>query len=840
MSSPISGSSPIIPNEFTAPSTFSETPFGSNLTNDTQSSFVGVSETPVTTNAQVVIEEPRITISEFSQAVLGQLAVSRQTLNQSVQTYIESVRSQGFLRIDLGNLVQGLALENFTKNLQLSNLRDTQNAQINSMNASTLLYNGLIGNTTLDSQQLSAMNNAITQYNAGNISEAQFNAAATAYNAYATVRNTVLASAVTTYNTAVNTFTSQVQQNNNLITNVINPQRLADGLTPIALQSELPTSATQLPIQALSPPVPAPQLTGGPAAFPLLSNIPATSPSTLLSILIKTLFSLINDPFALDNTYDVLAEGVEKASTNLNFQDPAVAVSFVERIPSSALATNISQSGGGAGVSIIVGVSSGLPSSGSIQNQITKSNLQNYIGELTLSGYQQLSAFEAQSASSIGLFSAIPGVRLIGATGLTSASSTTAFGIAFGVTQDQIVSQYIASGVVEEGVRAILLADIENGAQVADVDTAVEIISAEIKANLLQQSLYINSLVTSAPGLGSAVIASATGLTSSELDIQAQLTADEVLADSFKLAYIKTTLAQSLATSATIQSEQAQTIINQAVDNALAQGNIRDSEDLKQRLNESLIAQGIAASTAQSLAERAAEIVAAETNPQGFQSGNLFNQNQVVNSLSGQLSSLGYDVSSASALASQAASAFFANGIATNAVEYRLSLEAELIRQGLTAEGARQAATGVVALLNIAPSGLSPLQLNSSGGTLTISEIQAEYYNLLVEGLTPAVGSDTARSIADQGVNALLGSDQSILTQLNDIQRTRETYGLDTAHQIAVRDYRELQSPSIDLYTFSQRLMDPANALFMSAATGLTYSGVPIPSNYKRSLDIQV
>lgn len=997
-----------------------DSPFGQDLSSDTigsTSSFALLAtQTPV-----IPLLEGRITISEYTAAVLEQVNVSRQTLRDSIKKYIESTRGLGFQKIDLGNVIKSTAVNtkpSFAAANQASvNFVAQQNGQVNTMNLAIQTYNVSLGSTTADRLQIDIMNQAIIAYNNNLITDTTFNNAVNVYNAYMTTRNSQLAPVLANYNSAVDTFTSQVSANNDQITNVLNPQRKADGLPPLKLQTSIPPHESPYPLQALAPlnkpvilispnqsnldsvnhdteqfvskqnleintmndeittynnavgstdedasqlatmntaiadynnglltdsqfnaivdsynayaqqrnsslqteldrynlaankfqtevndnnvfinnnlnpsralvglpllptqtevpalgtplpiqpsaplTIPVPTLSGGPQIEPALSLV--ENPSTVVNTgptLVKTLpkipqpplptlqlllpailLNLIRTILSMATPNDVLTNGVDQVLADLIVENPTIAAAFIHRIPVATLSTGNSLQSGGVALSTISGVVSGSPATGAIGKNISNAENSRYQLNLSTEGYRQASAIAAQASSDIALYSALPGIRLIGATGLTSASSTAAFGVAFSITNAQAVSEYINSGIIESQVAQLVDTEIARGVEVQDRQRLSDILSAEIKGYLLNTALLVSSTGTGTPGLGSAVYATATGLAPDEIAGSGGLTTQEVATDNLKSAFLRTTLSEDLSISESINADDAQRIVNSAIAEALAQRAIDNTEDFKQAIYNSFVKQGIRESTAVTLSNRSRDITEAEKTPQGFQNGDLFNQERVANTLAGQLTTLGHDVGTAAVLAKQTAATFFGTAIATNAVEYRISLDAELRRQGLTAEGARKASEGVVATLNVPPSNLSAIQRNTPAAPLSVEAIQTDYYNALVSGLTPAVGPEAARNIANQGISAILGGGQSILTQLNDVQKVRERYGVDTARQTAVAEHRALQSPNIDLYTFSRNLMDPAKSLFMSAATGLTYAGVTIPTNYKRSLDIQI
>lgn len=828
MSSPISGSGgpsfQVNPPDTFVPSS-EETPFGEELNFDTLSSSssvtsVSADETPFIDSVGLV--EGDITIGQFSDAVLGQLNLSSQSIREAMAQYIDAARGLGIARADLGTTLISLAKLMSAANLQTIKYVENVNSNIDNMNTATGLWNANVAaGSAADQQHVDDLNTAIDQYNAGTINDTQFNAAVTIYNSYATIRNATVGSALTVYNSQVDIYNHSVDLNNTYLNDTLNPARVAEELPPLDPQTTFSGAQSPLATQDPAPLTkPVPHVTNTLSTESLIPTVPSPPGGSIQDVMGALLTAALGGLFAPKTPADVLEAGVETTVNNLKVDNPTIVAAFVQRIPAASVDSSASLQSGGVALSIISGEASGSPAAGAIQQNIYNAENSLYQLDLSTEGYQVIKSIAAQASSDIGLYSALPGLRLLGATGLTSSTSNTAFGVAFSVSYNDLASQYVASGAVEDAVNQFLQNQEDQGVEIADRQQAFDLITAEIKSDILQTALLVTEQNTGVPGLASQTYASAIGLSPADLDAAADLQTQNILQDTLKAAYLKATLSESLATSENIQADNAQAIINDAFAATLAQGAATTTEEFQSRFQSALEAQGIQNETAIALASQAADIINAEKSPQAFQNASLFNQEQVASTLAGQLSGLGYDAS----IASQAAASFFGTAIATNAVEYQISLQAELVRQGVSVDNAQTASAAVVS------------NLNSPAAALSSEELQSEYYTALLSGLTPAVGADNARSIADQGAR----STQTITEQLNDIQSIRESYGVDTATQVAIEDYRNLQSPNIDLYTLTQNVMDPGKSLYLSAETGLMYASNAIPSNYDRTIDTKV
>lgn len=111
----------------------------------------------------------------------------------------------------------------------VTDLRDQQNAQINTLNNQTKIYNNGVNS---ENSAIHNLNDKIIQFNNGEITEAELQAEINDYNNYATNRN---GGAITDVNGAINTYNQQVVANNQQI-DVLNAQRVLLGLPPIAYQ----------------------------------------------------------------------------------------------------------------------------------------------------------------------------------------------------------------------------------------------------------------------------------------------------------------------------------------------------------------------------------------------------------------------------------------------------------------------------------------------------------------------------------------------------------------------------------------------------------------------------
>lgn len=129
---------------------------------------------------------------------------------------------------------------------------------------------------------------------------------------------------------------------------------------------------------------------------------------------------------------------------------------------------------------------------------------------------------------------------------------------------------------------------------------------------------------------------------------------------------------------------------------------------------------------------------------------------------------------------------------------------------------------------------------STTPSTLSYSEASAAISNHITELLTPQIGAQKAETIANNLVRLLIEDKNGQAIQSNELNspfsvRNTISKELDTVLQKnninlrneAAGQFRELLKPSIELYSFVQRLLDPANALIYSSLTGLMYSGGP-------------
>lgn len=108
---------------------------------------------------------------------------------------------------------------------------------------------------------------------------------------------------------------------------------------------------------------------------------------------------------------------------------------------------------------------------------------------------------------------------------------------------------------------------------------------------------------------------------------------------------------------------------------------------------------------------------------------------------------------------------------------------------------------------------------------LLTPQVGVEQAGLLSQGLLQQLfGAKTPQTIVQEELKAPL----SIVNVLKkEFKKMLDKNNVDLRNE-AAKQFRELLSPTIDLFAFVQRLLDPANSLVLSSMTGLMYSSKPV------------
>lgn len=859
MSIPISNSPPdgITGTSFgavEAPPVHIEPLFSQSLTQDTSIPLPALNEIiKIPGGKTIVLSDAPITIGQFSDAVSLSINSSKQMINLGNLTDLIANKNISVSQGDLAEALLAIRAQINLLQAEETTLFSTQNSQIDTENTAISTLNTAVASTQLTDQiQIAAMNQAIQDYNNGSITNAQFNAAAAVYNAYAASRNGALAPFIANYSSATNTFQQDVDQNNQVI-NTLNPLLTSYDIPTLPNQTGTPPNPPTpvlLSIQPLAPlatPVP---LLPIPQTLPLLQNIapPPLNPIDFLtnfyqpmSQAIIQLLSLSNRQINLQRAYiDFLLFFLPGKKIN---EAPAL----MKNVPEIFLGASADRGSGGVALASISPLFDGPAINGILANNILVSDQKQFQLQFTSEPLNPLFIFASQLSAFGGLQASVEGLRLLGTDELTNSRSSIAFGIAFGLSNAQIISQEISSGKIKNLIQQTLIQELGNQANPQTIANATEFINANINLFLLQSALFNSSVALGTPGLVGQIFGNV-NLIPSPPPGTAQQTFFQAVQDTLKQLFLKRTLAVQLAENQALKNQAAaDQLINEAVNSILAEGQAQNAENFKKALIKKLEAANIANETAVTTANLAAALIEEERKSQSILNEDLLNKEKVHDILASQISEQAQiSDEKAQNIAQEAIRLAFANNLISNTAEFKIALQNQLTLAGINESAASKALSNVIAALNIPNPIASPL-LNPLAPTSVLSPLDLGNALFgLVQGRLTALEETKAREIASQSVAAFIdtsgrpGSPPSLLSLIDENVKTLERLGGRQGVDLVAESFRNYLSPSIDLLSFSQNILDPAYNLFFSAGTGVMYANKPHPSNFKQEIDIKV
>lgn len=787
----------------------------------------GVEVTVSTPEGIIRIPAGRMTIGMFAD-ILGQsINNSHATLRRGdLGDLLANAKLAGNALAN--NLLNMIIVSNLVQNIgdAVDELTLKSNQDIQTMKDAIAQFNTDIANGQSpageDANQIAALNQAIDDYNAGTITQAEFNTAVDNYNAYQASRNTDISAALATYNAAVATYTAAVAANNATI-DQINAAivELNTHLDPDKQIAQLPyqttagvpdASGSLLPTAQNSPPltVPIPNSAKLTAPSPLLDGL------TLLTVPDVSTAQELRDVLVIPTTQDLLDQ-INLYDTMLDLHNSITdyyiftragkrlfqPAAFIQN--ASPVFFNSAGSGGGI-TNVTLTILNGNPDLGRAIHQGA------FQADQQLLGLNFSTRFVPALARELAFQSGVTAVGVIGAGGITAQNAEQVFGTAFGLTYAQAIAEVISSGVTSQAVEEAAVQSDRASQDVKQDVVQTQNLKAAANTQLLQTALFVAALNFGAPELLAQLNGNVAG--GAAAAPPSALTFAQVLQDPNKQLYAKTVLAEALVQQTNLSQLQAQEIINTAL-NTLAQNQaLVASQDYADDLEKILVQGGINAATAKALALQAKALAETEQHAQDIVNSALFVQEEAARALADRLQKLGIEDDR---LANQAVEELFRSSVITNANEYQAELQKHLVNLGIRSDLAETAAKDTVVNLNIAPAAISP------------NELAQRFYSTVYNNTLATLGSEHATLLANQAARTFVTGPQSILSLLNT-QRTERQADI----------FRAFQSPSVDLYAFADQLRDPGRTFLYSAATGLMYNGMPEPSNFKKSVDIAV
>lgn len=325
----------------------------------------------------------------------------------------------------------------------------------------------------------------------------------------------------------------------------------------------------------------------------------------------------------------------------------------------------------------------------------------------------------------------------------------------------------------------------------------------------------------------------------------------DLISQDLDTSFIKQTFLQK---DATIQQILKTSIAQDAYNKALNADNINKFETKRQFQHE-LIAQlrrqGIDLTSANLLADQVLASVRSNEIRNSFLTERI-NQEILLHSLNSIANTFAHNNTTTPQSLQNAVSATFALNPLTE-FEFRTSLNAQLALAGVSQINANQLSANAA----IAIHGNDPLKSPVMGDFLDRGPLAEQIVAELTKQLKGAFGLTLGTELATRTASLLVGTalatdggeriqdevrrPTSVLNVLIQAYAEVKNTNEENYAKIVIEGSREFRKPSVDLFDFLKRVMDPANSLLLTAGSGIMYEGMGRrPDNFKKELDIQI
>lgn len=771
---------------------------------------------------------PDLTLSQFMKTVSNAIGELRETIfateDQNNLT-LRNMHLNGFLvASNLTSIFNNLMNISHSETL----IYNAQSSQIAAINSAIQTYNTNISATmpspNSDNQQTNAINVAIAQYNAGNLSLADFTIAVDSYNAYASSRNLTIAPFVAALNSAIAAYNLEVSVINAQIEEV-NILRLGVGLDPLPLE-ELLTPVTLLPLVTIPPTLPVPSLPSR-TSVPTLPNpnAPQTSHSLISTIFSPQFDAQLPPVISFQNFLEIVQSYREFVQFFLESRVKIQPNGYVEPLP--AVFFNSA-----AGVSTVSGVglgslAIGLDTRGMeklLGNAIYTSSALQFGLPLPARLLETLKLFSLKSLSVGALLATIPATRIV-ANKLPYIDITrSASAVFLGYTYSTQISNSLAADDNLLTIQGFARSDFPgfNDARLKQLSGAL---NAGLNLSLLNFGLFQLSQSLGIPGLASQLV----GLPLSEGS-----TVGDVFQNPLSIANLKFNLAKQLVSTNVSNPDNADSIANSSINNVIAQREIKSAQDLNAALLQEFRNQGIANQNAIALAQGAADFITAE-------SLGLYLLDTRINR----------DILNRQILSDRLKNEGINSLVADTVISKILSVQTNSLRS-LRDQIAEELKSSYGNALLAATKAVIGDQTINAPPLLSPSELSDQIAGKVVALLSPVLSTFEAQNVANQINLSLFGptvgneinADESrrpnsiknqLIAQMEHLHKLRNEEINSAIQEL----FRGFSKPNFDLYAFNLRIMDPANTFLLSMWTGAMYKGQgDFPSNYQKTLDV--
>lgn len=848
------------------PTTTSTTPtdtsyYSSDIAPAESSDTTAGTTSTATSSATPSLLQPdgRISMSDYSKIMSDMI---RKFTESSYQDDLLDITIQNrFHESVLKDVIALKALIEWSVKLEESNsaLQKEYGDQIDFLNGQIKNFNYSMMNPQ-DQAALKAINDAINAYKdaktihdqavadfaAGIITQEQLTAAdlafqtvndayqlaVTNYNDYTISRNLTIAAAINDYNTnVVGGFDVQMKPLFDMITQY-NALASAAGLTPIPYPSKPgiidPNTYTWRQIAA--DPVPTardlqrPNAVGTYSASAPIANIQAQNEiiQNMIDAAFDQLYAALKYLATAQHLEDASVDYYEdKSKLNLTTVNPLIEDKSVQEAVENILKTN-NATGTPSGLDFLNlfarFVSQTIPADA---KNFKTQEAQDKVNSL-------LQMVSTQHLVSSGIFAGKTALQLLGENlgQVTPGKDAAKIAVALGFAKE---TQKLANGTVYQNSVKTLLEEVNANPDEAVVDKTAE----DLKLTGALMSLFQIARALQKPDLLRQLIDVIGG--SNIPALQALLekpiegTLVDALIDPISRKQVRETLAERLSQEMSITKQDAEKIVRQALDSAVVKADKAEDKDLPSIIKKALQDQNVDAKISTTLTDTAIKVLQDEQkHPELILSFSKDTMNKLILQ----------DPYFTNAVVTKAVNDVMGNNTALGSLrQFRTELAQELQVTGMDAAAALAKANEVLehysevsrpAINQTAPTPQSEEALKNVVSKITLQLLRKEL---------PVVSS---HEITNALVAALFGDEPTSVTRVikDSIRATEKNGSKEEATRLADR-IRAYLAPQVELYAFAQALMDPANNILYSGATGIMYQGNE-PSNYKKSIDVLI
>lgn len=657
-----------------------------------------------------------LSIIEFTRIVNDAILELDETLHETdlqealmFRELHQSVANRASFLIELRSLIREVAEDSIA-------LVETQNTQIMAHDLPVQAHNSQVSN---DITEVNKMNKAITKFNNGMISESSYTNIANNYNNYRTGRN----SNVQSFNTTVNTFNTQVAANN-VVTTDLNIRRVEIGLEELPPQetsesgdllglAQIPPTVGMPPVPEVSKVTELVEIPEQPTAQQLLNTLYRP----LIEILIL-LFSLIETGFI-----STIEGDIENDLFFFRGIQPALPNSFIANQPDTFFSTTEGTAAGPA----VTGTNLNLDSpnlEGLLSNALFDAI--NVINKQALDSgsIDEINIQILQSVIDLALLSSLSAAVLLGNQFALLGNDSPAITAAISLTLAARLQDLVSTNIFRNSTINLLRRNLGLGASFGRINGLADAFTAGVNLALLQLSLSRVALTLGIPGLAPQLLGNVSGLRT--VDILLASTAgsrlNEVLRSPLSILFLKDTLSGQLASVSALNT--AQSLVNLAINNVLAQGTFQNNTALRESLVGEFKAQGLGSFQSLALANAAVALINGDVNALFLDTAFIassVNRGAVGEALINRLVEQGFDVGTAGTAVNAALERTLSQDFETKR-ESRDQFASELVAGGLGRTNAIALANDAVEFLErgaITPFSADQIRQDILGASLT-------------------------------------------------------------------------------------------------------------------------